>query len=178
MLSECFDIRKKSGRRLKNWCTRYYILPFRGDLNRNCEEYSTQWNERIWQPPYTIMLWVKVSVTALEYTDYNTGSMKQIKERIRLNDWVKWVTETHKQECWMYVRHVLNKGMHNKWTWLVERKHALSIQKWPIQIKLFEEMCRHHTLPFRGDLKRTYGEYTPVVECKGMANVAHHYVLI
>ena len=27
-------------------------------------------------------------------------------------------------------------------------------------------------------LKRTYGEYTPVVECKGMANVAHHYVLI
>ena len=30
------------------------------------------------------MLWVKVSVTALEYTDYNTGSMKQIKERIRL----------------------------------------------------------------------------------------------
>jgi len=53
------------------------------------------------------------------------------------------------------------------------------IQKWPIQMKLFEElMCRHHTLPFRGDLKRTYGEYTPVVECKGMANVAHHYVLI
>lgn len=47
------------------------------------------------------------------------------------------------------------------------------------QMKLFEElMCRHHTLPFRGDLKRTYGEYTPVVECKGMANVAHHYVLI
>lgn len=45
-------------------------------------------------------------------------------------------------------------------------------------MKLFEEfMCRHHTLPFRGDLKRTYGEYTPVVECKGMANVAYHYVL-
>ena len=35
----------------------------------------------------------------------------------------------------------------------------------------------HHTLPFKGDLKRTYGEYTPVVECKGMANVAYHYVL-
>ena len=34
------------------------------------------------------MLWVKASVTVLEYTDYNTGSMKQIKERIRLNDWV------------------------------------------------------------------------------------------
>ena len=84
VLSECFKIRKKSGRRLKNWCTRYYILPFRGDLNRNCEEYSTQWNERVWQPPYTIMLWVKASVTVLGYTDYNTGSMKQIKERIRL----------------------------------------------------------------------------------------------
>ena len=28
------------------------------------------------------------------------------------------------------------------------------------------------------NLKRTYGEYNPVVECKGMANVAHHYVLI
>ena len=54
------------------------------------------------------MLWVKVSVTALEYTDYNTGSMKQIKENIRLkkglDSWLSLVSYGNPQTGMLDVR--------------------------------------------------------------------------